>query len=306
MDNPPYTGRFAPSPTGPLHFGSLVAAVASYADALAHRGEWQVRIDDIDPTREVAGAADAIIETLEIHGFEFAAPAYQSARVSRYLSARDQLLDADQAYRCVCTRKQLLATASAGRAGLIYPGTCAGASAGAAGISVRLRCPPEPIEFVDQLQGPQRCDLAREVGDFLLWRGDDCVTYQLAAAIDDAESGCTDVVRGVDLLESTFMQIAVQRALQLNTPRYAHFPLITGPDGEKLAKQRNSPPVDNKDICNNILRALIHLKQKVPPALKNAKIDAVWRWTAENWDRGPLERLRQIPEKSMMNLSFDQ
>lgn len=297
-----YRGRFAPSPTGPLHFGSLVAAVASYAQTLAQGGEWLVRIEDIDPTREMPGAAASILASLEAHGFECPPPVFQSARLNLYDDAIDRLLTAGLAYPCSCTRQTLLETAKRGRAGLIYPGTCRNGAdtSERPATAVRLRTDAVPTTFTDGLQGPMRCVLQDEIGDFLLRRGDGLVAYQTAVAIDDATQRITEVVRGTDLLDSTFMQLHLLDKLSLNAPQYAHVPVVTGADGEKLSKQSRAVEIDNNHNKFNILRALSFLLHEPPEKLKTASLRTIWSWAAENWDFSRLAGLRSRPEKSIM------
>lgn len=287
-----YRGRFAPSPTGPLHFGSLVAAVASYADALANNGEWLVRIEDLDPTREQADAEARIIDTLFQHGMVFPGPVRQSERCAVYNRALNNLLGSAAAYPCSCTRKTLTATASRGVAGLIYPGTCRVRAAPADSNAVRFKCGDERVTFQDAIQGTQTIALRDEVGDFLLRRGDGYFAYQLAVAVDDNAQGITHVLRGTDLLNSTFMQIAVLQQLNLGVPQYAHFPVVVGPDGRKLSKQTKARPVDNKNIKNNIFSALCHLQQEPPTRLRTAPVNDIWSWTAEHWTLSKLYAVR--------------
>ncbi len=297
-----YRGRFAPSPTGPLHFGSLVAAVASYAQALTHSGEWLVRIEDIDPTREVPGAADCIVDSLAAHGFEFPEPMYQSTRLAVYDRIIDDLLAGGAAYACSCTRQMLLRTAKSGRAGLIYPGTCRnGADTSARpAIAVRLRTDGATASFNDRLQGLQTCAIETEIGDFLLRRGDGFVAYQTAVAVDDAAQGITEVVRGTDLLDATLMQLHLLKTLGHQPPQYAHFPVVTGADGRKLAKQSGAEPLNNKNSKINIFRALSFLLQEPPQKLKTASLSEIWAWAAENWSFCPLRGIRSLPERGMM------
>ena len=297
-----YRGRFAPSPTGPLHFGSLVAAVASYSEALSRGGEWLVRIEDTDPTREVAGSADSILQALDAHGFEFPDPVFQSQRLEVYDAAIRQLLDDGLAFRCSCSRQLLMQTAQRGRAGLIYPGTCRdGADEGERpAISVRLRSAGLHIRFADRLQGPLSCDLEQEIGDFLLRRGDGFVAYQLAVALDDAEQQITEVMRGTDLLDSTFMQLAILAQLGKKSPKYAHVPVVTDSDGIKLSKQSGALAINNNQSNINIFQALSFLLQEPPDALRSASPATLWAWAAENWDPTPLQGLQARPEKSIM------
>ncbi len=300
--HPPYRGRFAPSPTGPLHFGSLVAAVASYAQALVNDGEWLVRIEDIDPTREIPGAGEAIIESLLAHGFRFPEPLWQSSRLARYDEIITALLDSGHAFRCSCSRRILKRRARPGRAGLLYPGTCRNGAdeSRRPAIAVRLRSAGMIVGFEDAFQGHMQCNIETDIGDFLLRRGDGFVAYQTAVATDDVEQKITEVVRGTDLLDSTFMQLAILQARGLEDPQYAHFPVVTGPDGRKLSKQSGATEINNKTPSFNILRALSFLLQEPPEHLKTAPVADIWAWVRENWDPSRFRGLRARPEKSMM------
>lgn len=247
-----YTGRFAPSPSGPLHAGSLFAAVIGWLDARAAGGRWLLRIEDIDPPREVAGASDAIRRALERHGLHWDGPVLlQSSRTDAYRAAFEQLDAARELYRCVCSRRRLRETS-----GGIYPGTCR--DLGLTGVgAVRVRVHDAAQTFVDRHYGPIRQDLAREVGDFIIRRRDGLWAYQLAVVVDDAGQGVTDVVRGVDLLDSTPRQIHLQQLLGLPTPRYLHFPVLRrANDGSKLSKQAGAAAVDCSCPERNLARIL--------------------------------------------------
>jgi glutamyl-Q tRNA(Asp) synthetase len=292
-----YRGRFAPSPTGPLHFGSLIAAVASYLQAGVHQGEWLVRIEDIDPTREVASATDSILRSLDAHGFEYAQATYQSSRLDTYAAIIEQLLAKDSAYRCSCSRKEIHAIASHGPTGVIYPGTCrAGADTSVRpATSVRVRTTNEPLTFTDVLQGELRCKPATDIGDFLIRRGDGLVAYQLAVVADDEAQQITEVVRGTDLLEATFMQIWLQSLLGYHQPDYMHFPVATGTDGQKLSKQTGAPEVDNNRASHNLFEALKWLGQQPEKGLKSAPAKDLWGWATENWNPSVLRSTRSQP-----------
>lgn len=246
----PYVGRFAPSPTGRLHQGSLVAALASYLDAHAHGGRWLVRMEDLDPPREMAGAAQAILETLAACGFAADGEVvWQSGRHPAYQAAFDDLAARGQVYPCACTRKEVADSLlnqrerAFGRE-LVYPGTCgAGLAPGRAPRAWRVRVPEEAIAFDDVLQGPQAQNLAREVGDFVVRRADGPWAYQLAVVVDDGAAGITHVVRGADLLDSTPRQILLQRLLGLPAPEYAHVDVLTNAAGEKLSKQTGATAI---------------------------------------------------------------
>ena len=238
----PYVGRFAPSPTGPLHFGSLVAGVASYLQARARNGQWLLRIEDIDPPREQPGATGLIIEAMERYGFEWDGDIiYQSVSAEEHDAALSTLLEREQAYPCGCSRRDL-AEAPRGALGIIYPGTCR-AGCDAEETAIRLITTNETIQFNDALQGPQSQALERESGDFVIRRRDGLVAYHLAVVVDDALEGVTDVVRGIDLMDSTPRQIWLQRLLGYRTPTYAHIPVITHENGDKLSKLTGAPGI---------------------------------------------------------------
>ncbi|MFD0666366.1 tRNA glutamyl-Q(34) synthetase GluQRS [Ramlibacter sp. MAHUQ-53] len=258
-----YTGRFAPSPTGALHAGSLVAALASWLDARAHGGRWLVRIEDVDTPRCVPGADREILRQLAACGLvPDAPPVWQSARGAHYQAALDRLAAAGLAYPCGCSRKDIeQALQAAGHARerhgeLVYPGTCRDGLHGRPARAWRfLTRDAGTLEWTDRRLGPQRQDLAREVGDFVLRRADGLWAYQLAVVVDDADQGITDVVRGEDLADNTARQVALQRALGLPTPRYLHTPLVLGPNGEKLSKQNGAAPLDLADPLQRLREA---------------------------------------------------
>jgi glutamyl-Q tRNA(Asp) synthetase len=256
-------GRFAPSPTGPLHFGSLVAALASWLDARAARGHWLLRMEDLDRPREQPGAADAILRALEALGLAWDGPVtYQSRRQDLYRQAFERLKA--HTYPCGCTRREI-ADSTLGLAAdgaQIYPGTCRGGlPAGKPGRAWRLRVESNAVEFRDRVLGSQKQDLATEVGDFVLLRVDGQFAYQLAVVVDDAAQGVTDVVRGADLLDSTARQIALQRLLGYAVPRYLHVPAAVNGVGEKLSKQTGAPPVNPARKEEELRKALAFLGQ---------------------------------------------
>jgi glutamyl-Q tRNA(Asp) synthetase len=252
--NLPYRGRFAPSPTGPLHAGSLVAALASWLDARSHGGTWLVRIEDIDTPRCVPGADRAILDQLAACGLvPDEPPVWQSQRTGHYEAALARLVDAGFAYPCACSRKDIEdALAAAGivrerNAELVYPGTCRNGLAGREARAWRFRLEPGEVRWRDRRLGPQSQDVARDVGDFVLKRADGIFAYQLAVVVDDAAQGITHVVRGEDLADNTARQVLLQRALGLATPRYLHTPLVLGGNGEKLSKQNGAAALDLGD-----------------------------------------------------------
>jgi glutamyl-Q tRNA(Asp) synthetase len=258
-----YVGRFAPSPTGPLHFGSLVAALASYLEARAAKGKWHVCLDDLDQPRAQPGAADDILRTLERLGLEWDGPVLvQSERLERYRAVLDELTRRGLAYPCSCTRKELEDSALAIDGARIYPGTCRrGLAPGKAARALRLRTHGAPIGFADAIQGWIEQRVEQEVGDFVLRRADGIVAYQLAIVMDDMHQGVTDVVRGADLLDSTARQIHLQRLLGARTPRYAHVPVVLNAAGEKLSKQTGARPLDLADPKAELARARRFLGQ---------------------------------------------
>ena len=266
MTTPHYRGRFAPSPTGPLHFGSLVAAVASWLDARAQGGAWFVRIEDVDTTRSVPGAADAILRALDALALSWDGEVMrQSGRTARYSEALETLRARDLVYRCGCSRREIADSALSGIEGPVYPGTCRGRGLGneVAGAD-RLRVPDRSVGFEDRVLGSVTQHLARDLGDFVLRRRDGLFAYQLAVVVDDEDQGITDVVRGADLLHSTPRQILLQNLLGFSTPRYLHIPVAIGADGQKLSKQNLATPVDPAHPAESLARALCFLGQDVP------------------------------------------
>ncbi len=302
----PYRGRFAPSPSGPLHFGSLVAATTSYLQAQANNGEWWLRIEDIDPPREVAGASEAIISSLAAHGFIWTGEIqYQSRNREQHDAAIKELLDTSQAYPCTCTRKHIRATAKSGPAGPVYPGTCrngpdSGMSAHKALASndgtraIRIRTSDEPVAFTDQLQGQIEQRIRSQIGDILVLRKNKLIAYHLAVVVDDHAQGITEIVRGTDLLESTPVQIFLQRMLGLATPAYMHFPIAVDSSGDKLSKQTGAKPVNDATPVSNLLRCLQFLGQQPPDELSDSTVAIIWDWARENWHPEALSGVRNL------------
>ena len=293
----PYRGRFAPSPTGPLHFGSLVAAVGSYLEAKSRGGAWLLRMEDLDPPREQPGAADAILRTLEACGITWDGEImYQSKRSAAYRAALARLDAQDMVYPCACTRREIADSALGPDGALIYPGTCRdGLAPGKTPRATRVRVGHDTIEFEDSVQGKLRQDLAAEVGDFVLLRADGPYAYQLAVVVDDAEQGITDVVRGADLLDSTPRQICLQRLLGLRIPRYLHLPAAVNAAGEKLSKQTRAAPVDERDPVPALAQAMEFLGQAPPAQLCRAPLTEFWRWALAHWDAQRIPRRRSLP-----------
>lgn len=288
-----YRGRFAPSPTGPLHFGSLVAAVGSFLEARTRGGDWLVRMDDLDPPRIAPGAADDILRALAACGMEWnGAVVYQSTRSNAYHSALHRLREKGLVYPCACSRREIADSAVAGIEGLVYPGTCRGGlPPGKSARALRVDTRGAAIAFDDALQGRVAHDLEKAFGDFVLYRADDVYAYQLAVAVDDAEQGITDVVRGADLLGSTPRQVYLQQLLGLPRPRYVHLPVAVNPAGEKLSKQTHAAPIDAGNPLPALLATLSFLGQQPPRELARASVKELWDWALKNWK---LERVPRV------------
>ncbi|MBU0622938.1 MAG: tRNA glutamyl-Q(34) synthetase GluQRS [Gammaproteobacteria bacterium] len=325
-----YRGRFAPSPTGPLHFGSLVAAVGSYLDAKHHHGTWLVRMEDLDTPRSVPGAAEDILRTLEAFGLHSDEPViFQSQRTAAYEEALQRLKDIGAVYPCCCTRKEIADSALHGIEGFVYPGTCRfgmahqratpawrvrtdgllpppcrgrdgeGVEASLSHCSTPIPAFPlqggRSIEFDDALQGRITQNLEREIGDFVVKRADGLFAYQLAVVVDDAFQHITHIVRGADLLASTPRQILLQRLLGLPTPHYMHLPVAVNEAGEKLSKQTLAAPVDVAQPVATLLRVLDFLRQEPPDELRNSDVGTVLGWAVRNWDAEKLQGIKTLP-----------
>ena len=276
-----YIGRFAPSPTGPVHFGTLLAATGSYLQAKANHGDWLMRMEDVDITRRVDGSDLEILRTLEAFGFEWQGEViYQSEQTEYYQQALSQLVELSLVFPCVCSRKQLAATGSK-----IYPGTC------------RSRKLPDPkehalrifadditIEFEDTVMGRQSQNIARECGDFVIRRRDGLFAYQLAVVVDDHLQRITEVVRGADLLDSTARQIYLQRLLGYPTPSYCHLPLAVDAEGSKISKSEGAMRVDVKNREKLLCSVLGFLGQNPPADLIRSGIEDIWSWAVTHWD----------------------
>lgn len=290
----PYVGRFAPSPTGALHFGSLVAAVGSFLDAHAHQGRWLLRIEDVDAPRTVPGAAEGIIATLERFGFEWDGEiVWQSARTAAYAAALDTLKAAGHAYPCACARRELADQPLARDGSRRYPGTCRdGLPPGREGRAWRVRA-EGVMRFDDAVQGPQEIGLAADAGDYVVRRADGLFAYQLSVVVDDAEAGVTHIVRGADLLDSTARQIHLLGLLGHPVPAYAHLPLATNAAGEKLSKQTLARAIDEHPPAAALLAALRFLGQNPPDALAGAPLAEIWQWARAHWSIAAVPRRRQ-------------
>ncbi len=293
MTTPAYRGRFAPSPTGRLHFGSLVTAVASYADARHAGGQWLIRIDDVDETRTQPDAEAHLLADLTSFGMIADAPSVkQSERTALYAAALDRLIDAGLAYRCNCSRKAIAAVARSGLEGPIYPGTCrAKPPTPDRPAAWRIAVNDAEITLNDRIFGKINQHLGQDVGDFVVRRIDGFTAYQLAVVIDDHIEGITDVVRGADLLWSTPRQVLLQQHLGYPTPSYAHIPLVYGQDGKKLSKRDGAHPVDPNRPLDGLRRAWQYLGQADPPQHLQSP-EQFWQWAVSRWrtDAIPNER----------------
>ena len=297
-----YRGRFAPSPTGPLHFGSLVAAVGSYLEARTRSGEWHLRMEDVDAPRCSAAAAGEILRALEACGFAWDGEiVWQSRRGEAYAAALERLQAAGRVFPCACTRRELADSAIAPDGAAIYPGTCReGLAAGRTARAWRLRVGAARVAFDDAIQGRIVSDLAGDAGDFIVLRADGLFAYQLAVVVDDAETAITHVVRGADLLASTSRQIFLQQCLGVPTPAYAHLPVVVDAAGEKLSKQTRAAPVNISRPGAALFAALQFLGQRPPAELIAASVAELWAWAAANWrlasvPRGPAPVAESFP-----------
>lgn len=276
MPNTLYRGRFAPSPSGPLHLGSLLAATASYLDAKAHKGEWMVRIEDIDPPREKAGASDAILQALIDHGLRWDGEVmYQSQRSAAYDQALARLTQEDALFYCTCTRAEL-------QGHPVYPGTCRKQRSAPEGLAAwRLRADDSVQHWRDGLQGTQQWSMLY-VGDTVLKRKDGLYAYQLAVVVDDHAQGITHVVRGIDLLDSTPRQLYLYQRLGWQPPVFSHIPVILDANGNKLSKQNHANPINPANAAHNLRRCLAWLGQAAPPS-DAASVEAILRFAVSHW-----------------------
>lgn len=292
-----YVGRFAPSPTGPLHFGSLVAAVASYLQARVNDGRWLLRVEDIDPPREEPGATQSILDALDRYGFEWDGDViYQSESRALHDAAVADLLGRGLAYACGCSRRDL-ADEPRGPLGVIYPGTCRN-GCDATETAVRIRVDDSPISFDDVLQGLQTQRLESESGDFVIRRRDGLIAYQLAVVVDDAIEGISEVVRGIDIMNSTPRQLWLQLLLGYPSPDYMHIPVITHPDGDKLSKLTGAPGISLVTVAPTLVDALRALRQDPPDDLADNQLTDIWSWALENWRPDHLQGVTAISAES--------
>lgn len=289
--NPVYRGRFAPSPTGPLHLGSLIAALASFLDARHAHGHWLLRMEDIDPPREQAGAADAILHSLQAHGLYADEPVlWQSQRLQAYRDALAQLAQQQQLFRCRCSRQQLGPS-----------GACCGAcrqqqASITAPYALRVQVARDfELNYQDRWQGSRHWALGQQLTDFVVWRKDGLVAYQLAVVVDDAAQGISHVVRGSDLLDSTPRQRYLQQLLAYHQPRYSHIPVLTDPAGHKLSKQNHAPAVDDQQPAGNLRRALQFLQQPPPPPHLHG-VSQILSHAISHWSPQRIPRQAHLPE----------
>ncbi len=282
-----YRGRFAPSPTGSLHLGSLMTAVASYLEAKTHNGEWLVRIEDVDSTRVIPDSSWQILHALESFGMDWDGEVvYQSQRHATYQTALTELNKNGLIYPCACSRREIADSAMVSVEGPIYSGRCRnGLSSNHAGRPHALRVKTEysQIQFVDNLQGKVHQCVESEIGDFVLRRADGIYTYQLAVVVDDAWQGITHIVRGIDLLHSTPRQIYLQKLLGYKTPAYLHLPLVVNKQGEKLSKQTLAAPIDLTKPLPQLVATLRILGQSPPDELVEGDMISFWQWAQANW-----------------------
>jgi glutamyl-Q tRNA(Asp) synthetase len=282
----PYVGRFAPSPTGPLHFGSLIAAVASFLEARTRGGRWLLRVEDIDPPREQHGATQIILQAMDSYGFEWDGPVlYQRDSRSHHDAALARLLANGSAYRCGCSRRNL---------GPVYPGTCRAGSK-AAETALRVLTNDDEVSFVDALQGRQTQRLETEFGDFVVLRKDGLIAYQLAVVVDDHLQGITDIVRGIDLMDSTPRQIWLQQLLGYPSPEYIHIPVAINALEQKLSKSHGAGGIPLADVGSTLHAALATLGQRPPHELASASVAEIWDWAIENWNIAELGGQTRIP-----------
>jgi glutamyl-Q tRNA(Asp) synthetase len=272
------TGRFAPTPTGPLHMGSLLTALASYLCVKQKNGHWLIRFDDLDSLRTVPGSADHIYRSLTQHGLvPDLPPVYQSQRKGLYDQALQSLIDRKLVYGCVCTRKIT-------RSHQIYPGNCRGQQHPLANTALRLQLPVAELAFMDAVQGPQSSKLDTQIGDIIVRRRDGYYAYHFACAIDDGGSMVTEVVRGMDLLGDTPAQLAVMHLLGLKPPTYAHLPILINVHGQKLSKQNHAPPIDQTPPNQNLFRCLRWLGLDLPGEAWHWSVDELLEYGRRNFD----------------------
>lgn len=291
-----YIGRFAPSPTGPLHYGSLVTAVASYLQARSQAGLWRVRIEDIDPPRQIPGSIHSILETLDNYGFVIdGKPILQSRRLAAHKYFTRQLLKQSQAYPCECSRKQLALNNELGEMGIIYPQTCLHKNIkNAENHNIRIKTAQVTTKFYDEIYGLQQCDLALESGDYVIYRHNDLPGYILAVSLDDIYEQYTQVVRGADLLDITHRQIHISQLYSHKLPNFMHIPIITDDSGSKLSKQSFAPALTKRHASSNLIKALADLGQEPPRASRWWTLSTIWQWAISHWQADLIPRVNSI------------
>ncbi|MFA9420668.1 MAG: tRNA glutamyl-Q(34) synthetase GluQRS [Gammaproteobacteria bacterium] len=283
----PIIGRFAPTPSGPLHFGSLVTALASYCHAKSQQGQWLIRIEDVDTPRVVEGSVDQILADLEFFGFEWDGEIlYQSHQFDRYQAGLEQLLDKGLAYACECSRRTLReANVRSGPLGMIYPGTCRNKQLGQAGHSVRINTETSGIlGYRDQLYGEVAIDIAQKSGDFVVRRADAIFAYHLAVVLDDELQHMNQIVRGADLLEATCLHLFLYRLFGFTAPEYLHVPLVRNNKGDKLSKQTGATALDKNKASALLISALQVLGQATEAGMQQANTAEIVRQAVESWD----------------------
>ncbi len=294
---PPIRGRFAPTPTGPLHLGSLITAVGSYLETRHAHGFWHLRIDDLDLNRSKSEWISPILTTLETLGLEWEGPVvYQSQNHSEYQAALDQLKANGMLYACRCSRKTLAGRTSLTGEETRYPGTCQhlGFPFEPGESALRIKVSENPIEIQDGLQGAFRQNLSETLGDFVVYRKDQVFAYHLATVLDDEALGVTQVVRGFDLLDSTPRQVFLQEALGLKTPRYVHLPLLIDEHGTKISKSLGASAVSTQQPSETLHEVLGYLRQNPPIDLKKEPVETMLNWASEHWDLTPLKGIASM------------
>lgn len=294
----PYVGRFAPSPTGPIHIGSLLAAVASYCDAKANNGLWLLRMEDLDTPRVMRGAAEHIVQTLAGFGFAWDGDIlYQSQQSAAYEEALAQLNALQLLYPCTCSRKEIADSSQRhGIDGLVYPGTCLKQPIKPrAAIATRIQVHDFTACFHDLIQGSMTQSLRTDIGDFILKRADGVFAYQLAVVVDDAQQGITHIIRGADLLNSTPRQLYLQQVLGYSRPAYGHIPVVINAAGEKLSKQTKAAAIDITLASQQLYQALHMLNQQPPAELRHAPLHTIWQWAFAHWQLAAIARTTTLP-----------
>ncbi len=287
-----YIGRFAPSPTGPLHLGSLYTALASYLDARSQQGQWLLRIDDLDHFRIIPEATDQILTVLDRLGLHWDGEVYyQSHHIDHYQAIIDQLTEQDWIYPCTCSRKKLAAT------GTVYPGTCRQKiHSDDSPFALRIKTNSQNIRFHDRLQGDIQQNLMQSCGDFIIRRKDGVIAYQLAVVIDEYQQNISHIVRGLDLLDSTPRQIYLQQCLKLPQPDYMHIPVIVDADGVKLSKQTHAEAISADQQGETLWRLLDLLQQQPPKSLQQADSTEILQWGIDHWQPEKLKKIRAIAQ----------